>query len=72
MNYTKQWYLSKGIWGAAAVLIATGFQLAGYTVDSAEFQNTIEQILSWVMQGTQIFGALLAMWGRISATERIE
>ncbi len=72
MENSKVWYLSKGIWGAVAVLLATGLQIAGYTINLAELNSFLDQILNLVTAVMTAVGAFVSLYGRVKATKRIE
>lgn len=68
MNDAKPWYTSKTIWGS---LIAVGAALGsglGYTIDGAMQQ----QMTDALVQLTAVAGSLVAVFGRLTATTRIE
>lgn len=59
----KNWYRSKTVWGAIAVILASLMQLAGYefgTAEQAELTDTLSGLAGTV-------GGLLALYGRVTA-----
>lgn len=60
----KGWLQSKSIWGVGLMLLPTIAKLFGYNV-SGDDVNTIIQVGSNIMEG---IGAILAVWGRVTAT----
>lgn len=68
MNETKEWYLSKGIWGAVVTLIATGLALSGYNIGPADQAVLSDAILGVV----GAVGGLLALYGRVTAAKKIK
>lgn len=63
----KPWYLSKTIWGSLISVAAALAGLAGITLDPVA-QNAIAES---VVQLVAAAGALLAIYGRLSASEVI-
>lgn len=63
----KPWYLSKTIWGSLISVAAALAGLAGITLDPVA-QNAIAEA---VVQLVAAAGALLAIYGRLSASEVI-
>ena len=62
----KSWYASKTIWGGIIMVVATVLQIAGVASVSAEEQATlIEGIVNVASVVGQLFGAILAIYGRI-------
>ncbi|MCF6321323.1 MAG: hypothetical protein L3J32_06080 [Rhizobiaceae bacterium] len=63
----KPWYLSKTIWGSLIAVAAALAATAGITIDG---QN--QQIISdAILQVIAAAGALLSIYGRLSATDLI-
>jgi hypothetical protein len=67
MNEMKPWYMSKSIWGGLVAAAASLGALMGMPVGPAEQQELTEAVLQAVGAG----GALLAILGRITASERL-
>lgn len=68
MYGVKSFFASKTIWGGLVVLLATAANFAGYTIPDADQAQLIE-IASNV---AALIGALVAIWGRVRATKKIE
>ena len=65
MESTKPWYFSKGVIGPVAALVSfIGTQLGWWDADAA----TIE---GWIVQGVQIVGVILGLFGRVVADKKI-
>ena len=60
----KGWLQSKTVWGVALMALPTIAKMFGYNV-SGDDVNTIITVMSNMMEGV---GALLALWGRATAT----
>ena len=66
----KSWYASKTIWGGIIMVVATVLQIAGVASISAEEQAMlIEGIVNVALVVGQLFGAVLAIYGRIKANQ---
>lgn len=68
MNNMKAWYNSKTIWGALIAVFAPLIQLAGVPLP-IESQDELANGLVTVVGG---IGGLLALYGRLSATDRLQ
>lgn len=64
----KTWYESKTIWGALLAVIAAIASTFGIMVDENAQQSTAEAMV----QMTGAAGALLAIYGRLSAVDMID
>jgi uncharacterized membrane protein len=60
----KPWYASRGVIGALMVVLAQVGQAIGYQVDA-------DALTEWVLQGVTLIGGLLALVGRLRATQPI-
>lgn len=67
MPDTKTWYQSKAVWGAIAALLATLIRMTGHEPGA----DAVQQITDAALSAATGLGALLALYGRISATHRI-
>lgn len=65
---TKSMFASKGVIGAVIAMIAMLLPLFGYVVDG-NFEVHLTEAVTQIIGG---LGALLALYGRITATEVIE
>lgn len=64
MNGVKPWRLSKSLWGGLAAVLVFVMQWFGISLDQATVADILMQI-----GGT--IGAIVAVWGRAVATEKI-
>jgi hypothetical protein len=74
MNSWKPAIFSKGIIGAIIAIIGAGLPLLGYALtddDRAALQDVIESGLLVAGNLIAVGGAMLALWGRISAKRQI-
>lgn len=67
MTGYKGFLVSKGVWGAIIALIGAAAGGLGYSVSDADLQGAVEAVSSIVTA----LGALLALYGRITATKQI-
>ena len=63
----KKWYMSKTIWGSLLAVAAALGATAGITIDAAAQVELSEAIVSFV----GAIGALVAIYGRLTATQII-
>ena len=63
----KKWYMSKTIWGSLLAVAAALGATAGVTIDTAEQVELSEAIVSFF----GAVGALIAIYGRLTATQII-
>lgn len=63
----KNWYESRGVWGAVTTIIVAVMALVGYTVDADSHAQLTDLLLAL---GAGI-GGIFALWGRIAARQRI-
>ena len=63
MKSNKPWYLSKGVMGALAVVVATAAQMAGYEIGDPA---------SWTTELLILSGAVVAIIGRVKAVKKIK
>ena len=68
MTHIKPWYASKTIWGGVVAVLAMLASAMGFHLAEGEQGRLVEAILQIVGAG----GALLAVFGRVVATEMIE
>lgn len=64
----KPWYTSKTIWGALVAILATLASMMGFDLDDAAQRQIVEAALQLVTAA----GALVAIFGRLVATDFIE
>lgn len=69
MTETKPALSSVGLWGGVATVITGVAALAGVMIDSAELANALTII---AVSAANIVTGLIATWGRLRATKRIE
>lgn len=67
MDKTKAWYTSKTVWGAIITLASMAASAAGYSVSDADQQALVEHITG----ATAALGAVIALFGRLLARDRI-
>jgi hypothetical protein len=65
----KTWYQSKTIWGL--VLAAAGLGLNYWHVLVPTDDATVSMIIDIATKGAEVVGMLVALWGRIKATQPI-
>ncbi|MEO0329211.1 MAG: hypothetical protein AAF217_11525 [Pseudomonadota bacterium] len=63
----KAWYESRTIWGALIAVAASVFDAAGLTMDAGAQAQLSEAMVQFVGAA----GAIVAVYGRISATRMI-
>lgn len=68
MHNSKKWYLSKSILGSITAILATILGSFGLQI-SAEEQESIVMIVANVATSV---GALIAIYGRVTANSRLE
>lgn len=68
MEHTKSPFLSKGVWGGVIALFATAISFFfGIEVSGADQTDLLESVLQIVAAG----GSVLAIMGRLVATNRL-
>ena len=68
----KPWYLSKTIWGAIVMLLATVLRGMGVLDLSQEEQDkTVEMIYNSTFAVSELIGFVLVLWGRVTAKTTI-
>lgn len=67
MDDIKPWYLSRTIWASIVSLVVAVLGLLGYTVDLASQSALTDAIFQAVIA----FAGVVAIWGRLSARNRI-
>ena len=68
MSSTKPWYLSRTIWASLITIATAAGGMLGLpvgTIDNAALTDTLLQAIAAI-------SGLVAIFGRLSATERIE
>lgn len=68
MNDVKGFFESKTIWGGLIGFLAGLAGLLGYSIAPED----AEALTGIITGGAGTFGALLAIWGRIKASKKIE
>lgn len=69
---TKNWHMSKTIWGAVIALVCTGLRLAGVADVSTEEQASLaDSIVNMATMVGQLGGMVLAIYGRVKAEKSI-
>lgn len=69
---TKQWYLSKTIWGAVIMLMATVLKAAGLVdLTATEQGQLVDQLYSVAFAGSELVGFALVIWGRLAANKKL-
>jgi 2-methylisocitrate lyase-like PEP mutase family enzyme len=68
MEETKSIFASKTVWGGLIVIVAAVAGFFGYTITGDDQAS----LLGLVDNALLIFGGLLAIWGRVTASKRIE
>ncbi len=67
MNDSKHWYQSKTIWGALVAVAASLLDGFGVKIDSV----TQGQAVDAFYQASAVIGALIAIYGRLTAKSAI-
>lgn len=67
MTENKPWYLSRTIWAALITVVAAGAGLVGLTISDTDQALLTDSIL----QAITALGGILAIIGRLAATNRI-
>ena len=65
MNDSKKPWMSRGFWGAVAVIVVAGANQFGYEVDAKTFEDTMFNAVS-------AGAGVVALIGRVLATKKIE
>lgn len=68
MTNTKPWYTSKTIWGSLIAMIAGISSAFGLELDATTQADLLDGVLKVIAAG----GSLLAIYGRLSATNAID
>ena len=61
----KPFWMSRGVIGSVVMLLATAARCKGWAVDT-------DATTDFIIQAIQIVGALVALWGRVKATQPIK
>ena len=69
---TKPWWQSKTIWGALITIIALILSLFGVQIDEQTKQVLINESVALATAVAGIVGAVLSIYGRIKAKQRIK
>ena len=67
MNATKPWYLSRTIWASLITILISAAGLFGLRISDADGAAATDLIL----QAVTAVSGLVAIFGRLSATDRI-
>lgn len=68
MDNSKAWFLSKTVWGVAVMALAAILQQFGVGSVSAADQASLVEL---ILQTAQVAGAVLAIFGRAVANQRL-
>ena len=69
---TKQWWLSKTLWGLLIAIIATGLQMTGVvSISDIEQTGLIDRLIVIADLLAQLFGFIFAIYGRVTAKHAI-
>ena len=69
---TKQWWLSKTLWGLLIAIIATGLQMTGVvSISDIEQAGLVDGLIAIADLLAQLFGFILAIYGRVVAKHAI-
>ena len=69
---TKQWWLSKTLWGLLIALIATGLEMTGVvSISDIEQVGLVDRLIVIANLLAQLFGFILAIYGRVTAKHAI-
>ena len=69
---TKQWWLSKTLWGIVIAIIATGLQMTGVvSISDIEQAGLVDRLIVIADLLAQLFGFILAIYGRVAAKHAI-
>ena len=67
MEHQKHWYQSKTIWGSFVAIVAAISSVLGHPIGTDD-QSLLTQSLTEIVA---ILGSLVAVFGRLSATQEI-
>ena len=67
MEDMKQWYFSKTVWGSLIAMAAALLQVAGFDIDPAMQGDLADSVVAL----TGAVGALVAIYGRLTAEKRL-
>ena len=67
MDETKQWYLSKTVWGALIAILASLLPAMGVELDAGTQARLADNLVS--LAGA--IGGLVAIYGRLTAEKRL-
>lgn len=68
MQTSKPWYASKTIWGSIVAVLAIGASAIGFDLGEGDRERLVDAILQLIAGG----GAVLAVFGRVVATDMID
>lgn len=71
MKDIKNPFASKTVWGAILVVLGLLGRAFGVDVPKEEISGVIELLGANWENFTQLFGAILAIWGRITANKKL-
>ena len=71
LDTSKPWYLSKGVIGAVIAVVATVLGLLGRPDAAAAVEAETSTLPLIIAQVAAVIGGLIALWGRLTAKERI-
>ena len=67
IDETKQWYLSKTVWGALIAIVASLVPAMGMEFDAGTQAQLVDDLVS--LAGA--IGGLIAIYGRLTADKRV-
>jgi hypothetical protein len=67
MGELKNWYMSKTVWGGLVAILASCANLLGLDIAPDEQSGLVDGVTALAAAA----GGLVAIWGRISARERL-
>ena len=67
----KKWYMSKGVWGSALVVLITVLTLLGRKPEADIIKEQSGAISETIIQIVTIGAGLLALWGRLAAKSKV-
>jgi len=67
MNETKKWYQSKTVIGAVIVVVVLGLRLVGYEGQAEVVEEQATNISNWWIEAVGLIGAVLVLYGRLTA-----
>lgn len=72
MTDVKPWYLSKGVLGPLVTVLALAAGLFGIKIDEATQALIVDQATGAITAAVALIGALVGIYGRVTATSQIK